>query len=453
MSTAHRSSQGQISAEALDFSPGLLSIQERPPARMPRAIAYAVCGLVALLLVWSLVGQVDIVASAEGKLVPQSYVKIVQPADAGIVKEILVNEGEQVRAGQVLMRLDPQMAHADEATVRQELAMKSLQLRRIDAELGSAPLSRGTNDSAQMFQEVAAQFKEHKSALADALAQASELRTRAAHDAEVGRANLVKLQEVIPILRDQARSLTELAKDGYVPHARLQDKQREYLEKTNELKAQQASVESLDASRAAADRQVAQILSKYRSDLQNERVEAEAAREKLTHELTKQEHRRELLELRAPQGGIVKDVATHTIGTVVSAGTVLMSIVPEREPLIAEVMVKNDDIGFVFPRQSVKIKLAAYPFEQYGMVEGTVTRLGPDANDESNPRETRDPNMQVPYKAIVALDAQQLVTQGRRFKLVPGMRVTAEIHQGHRSVAAYLLSPVRKVIAEAGRER
>src|SRR5471030_2121545 len=95
-----------LSAEALDFAPGLLSIQESPPARLPRVVLYAVGVLFAILLLWATLGKLDIIASAEGRLVPQTYVKIVQPSDAGIVQEILVKEGESVAAGQVLLRMD-----------------------------------------------------------------------------------------------------------------------------------------------------------------------------------------------------------------------------------------------------------------------------------------------------------------------------------------------------------
>jgi HlyD family secretion protein len=445
----------RLSADALDFVPGLLSIQESPPARLPRTVMYAVMALFAILLAWSVFGKLDVVASAEGKLVPQTYVKIVQPADAGIVQDILVKEGEKVQAGQVLMRMDKQVALADEKTIRSELALKSLQLRRIDAELSGAPFLKKPDDPEDLFLQVQAQYREHRQAYQDAIGLAQETRKKAERDADAGRESLIKLREVMPILQEQAQSMTDLAKDGYVPQARMQDKQREYVEKAQDLKAQQASVESLTAAVAAAGRQVAQTTSKYRSDLQNERIEAEGIYQKLQQEWAKQEHKSGLLELRAPQAGIVKDVATHTVGTVVQPGTVLLSIVPEHEPLVAEVMVKNDDVGFVFPQQKVKVKLAAYPFEQYGMLEGTVSHLGPDASEaQDNKEQGKDASSrQSAYKAIVALSSQDLSAQGEKFKLVPGMQVIAEINQGRRTVLEYLLSPVRKTLYDSGRER
>jgi len=237
----------------------------------------------------------------------------------------------------------------------------------------------------------------------------------------------------------------------------VRDKQREYLEKARDQRAQEETVASLAAAMAQAGKQLNQITSKYRSDLQNERVDAEGQLRKLQQDQLKQEHKTALLELKASQAGIVKDLATHTIGTVVSPGTVVLSLVPENEPLVAEVMVKNDDVGFVYAKQQVKVKLSAYPFEKYGMLDGEVVHVGPDAS-EGDSQAAKDPSKdkqppQLTYKALIALKAQTLDAQGQNFKLVPGMQVVAEINQGRRTVMEYLLSPVQKTLHDSGRER
>ena len=172
----------------------------------------------------------------------------------------------------------------------------------------------------------------------------------------------------------------------------------------------------------------------------------------------KQSHKNALLELKAPQSGIVKDIASHTPGTVVTPGTILMTVVPKHEPLIAEVQVKNQDSGFIHASQPVKVKVASYPFQKYGMLEGEVVHLGADATDTVGGRpEEFSPenrlNVQANYKAHVKLKAQQLNAQGETFELRPGMQVVAEIHLGERTIMDYLLSPVQKAVREAGRER
>jgi hemolysin D len=448
-----------LSPEALDFAPGLLSIQESPPARLPRAVMYTVGVLFVILLLWSIFGKLAIVASAEGRLIPQTYVKIVQPSDAGIVQEILVKEGETVKAGQVLMRMDMKLAEADAKTIGNDLGMRSLQLRRIDAELSGMPLLRKRDDPEDLFHKVQAQYSDHQLSYVDSLGQAQEALKKTQREYDSAKAVLLKLEQTTPLLKQQADAYTDMGKEGYAPQVTVRDKQREYLEKSQDLSAQESTVASLEAAVNQAKKQIDQITSKYRSDLQNERMEAEGQHRKLQQDWVKQEYKNGLLELKSPQAGIVKDLATHTIGTVVSPGTVLLSVVPENEPLVAEVMIKNDDVGFVYLQQKVKVKLAAYPFEKYGMLDGEVTQIGPDASD-SNAQQTagqsRDKSAQNQpsiYKAIISFKNQALEVEDEKFKLVPGMQVVAEINQGSRTVMQYLLSPVQKTLYDSGRER
>ena len=447
-----------LSPEALDFAPGLLSIQESPPARLPRAVMYTVAVLFIILVVWAIFGKLDIIASAEGRLVPETYIKIVQPSDAGIVQEILVKEGEQVQQGQVLMRMDTQLARADEKTIANDLALRSLQLRRINAELAGIPLIKNANDPDDLFNQIESQYRDRRLSYTDALEQAQDALNKSQHEYDSAKEVLSKLQQIIPILKQQADSYADMGKDGYVAQMTVLDKQRDFLEKSQDLRAQQSTVAGLASAVSQAKKQIDQITSKYHSDLQNERVDAGGQRRKLEQDWLKQEHKSGLLELKAPQSGIVKDIATHTIGTVVSPGTVLLSIVPENEPLVAEIMIRNDDVGFVHIRQMVKVKLASYPFAEYGMLEGEVTRIQADSDSDTQSQikdPSRDKSQSPPsvYKAIVSLSSQVLNSEGKKMKLVPGMQVVAEINQGSRTVMRYLLSPVSKTLDESGRER
>jgi HlyD family secretion protein len=421
---------------------------------------FLVAALFLILLTWSIFGKLDIIASAEGRLVPQTYVKIVQPADGGIVQEILVKEGQSVKTGQILMRMDTKLAMADQQTLTTELSLKSLQLRRIDAELANRPLTRNSSDEPEdLFRQVEAQYRDHQQAYRDALSQAREALEKAQGDYSAGTEILTKLREVTPILKAQADSYASMGKEGYVPQVMVQDKQRDYLEKAQDLRAQEATVLSLKAAIMQSKARLAEVASRYRSELRNERIDTEGQYRKLQQECVKQEHKTALHELKAPQAGVVKDLATHTIGTVVSPGTVLLSIVPEHEPLVAEVMIKNDDVGFVFPQQKVKLKLLAYPFQKYGMLTGEVIHIGPDASGMDTQqtatanlsRESASPTL--PYKALISLSSQAVNAEDKKLKIVPGMQVIAEIHQGRRSVMEYLLSPVRKTLHDSGRER
>lgn len=449
-----------LSGEALEFAPGLLAIQENPPGRLPRVVLYSVVILFGVLLTWSIVGKLDIVASAEGHLVPESYVKIVQPADGGVVQEILVHEGEHVSAGQVLMRMDARDAHADEQSLQTQLALRSLQMRRADAELNDLPLEKQADDPEDLYRQVDAQFRARRLQYQDELGEAQQTQNKLRSDYAAGQQVLAKLQEVTPLLKQQADAYTDMGKQGYVPQVQVGEKQRDYLEKSRDLKAQASTVASLAAAMAGSGKQVQAVTAKYHSDLRNERLEAEGQFRKLQQDWVKQTHKSGLLELKAPQAGIAKDLATHTVGSVVAPGTVLLSLVPDNEALIAEVMVKNDDIGFLYPKQKVKLKLAAYPFQQYGMLDGEILTIGADASDnQAAPANGRNfaardaQSHEQVYKVLVALADQQLVAQNQHFKLLPGMQVTAEVNEGQRTVMEYLLSPLQKTVTESGHER
>jgi hemolysin D len=439
---------------ALEFAPDIVRAQHQPPSPLPRLVLYTLLSLFAVMLVWACVGRLDIVAVAQGKLVPQSYLKIVQPAESGIVREILVREGEEVKEGQVLARMDTRLSVADSKIVQAELFRKRLQLRRIEAELAGAPLKRLPDDPGDMYAQTAAQYQARRQAYLDALGTEQATLLKARHDLQSATETEGKLKKSVPIYKDQADSWDKLAREGFAGRLLALERQRIYVESEQDLKAQTQNVASLKALIGQSEKRISQITSNYRQQLENERAEAESVYHKLQQDNDKQEYRNSLLELRAPQAGIVKDLATHTPGTVVAPGTVLLTLVPRDEPLMAEVWVGNFDAGFVQDRQAARIKLVAYPFQKYGMLDGVVKQISADSQEKTDAGyAATKPMQEAAYRALITLNSAHLESQGRRLRLVPGMLVNAEIHLGTRSVLEYLLSPVQRVAHEAGRER
>ena len=447
-----------LGAEAWEFSPAILQSQHAPPSPLPRLVLYTLLALFAVLLLWAVLGRLDIVAVAQGKLVPQSFLKVVQPADSGVVKEILVKEGDAVTAGQPLMRMDTSLSVADRKVLETDFRLRALQLRRIDAELKSAPLVKKASDDPALFAQVEAQYRAHRQAYQDAFDTERAALTKAQHDLKSAIEVEAKLKQTLPIFREQEKGWNKLAEEGFAGKLMALDRTRSRIETEQELHAQTQNVESLKAAIEQSTKRIAQITSNYQQQLHNERIEAESQYNKLDQELAKNTYKQDLLELKAPQAGIVKDLATHTQGTVVSPGTVLLTLVPNNDPLLAEVWVDNVDSGFVEVDQKVKLKLEAYPFQKYGMLDGVVRHVTYDATDKNaDANGERKPDSSAPtnlsYRALVALNSSQLESQGLRYKLTPGMQVAAEIHLGSRSVIEYLLSPIQKTVHEAWRER
>lgn len=447
-------------ADPLDFAPALLRIQDKPPNPQGQRVVRVLLGFLVLLLLWAIFGKLDIVAVAEGKLIPQSYVKIVQPAEAGIVKEIRIREGESVKAGQTLMQMDALITEADSKSLVADADRKRLSIRRIDAELSNQPFKPEANDPPALAREVEAQYRANRLALEAALAEERAYLSKARQEMAAATQVKQKLEATLPHYREQDKAFEKLARDGFAGSIMASDKKRERIEKEQELETQAHLIASAQASMAQSQKRMAQIEADYRQKLYAEKNELTGQFDKLTQEITKQSHRQSLLELKAPQDGIVKDLATHTAGTVVQPGTVLLTLVPKEDTLRAEVWVSNEDIGFIRPGQSVRLKFAPYPFQKYGMAEGTVEHVSADAADPNSqgansppPMDTKGRPQPLRYKALINLKAMQLAVNGEKFDLSAGMQTNAEIHLGTRTVLEYLLSPVQQAWHEAGRER
>jgi hemolysin D len=449
-----------MQADPADFSPPLLRIQEKPPAPLAGWMLRLLMALLACLLLWTAFGRLDIVAVADGKLVPSGYLKIVQPAEQGVVKEILVKEGEKVESGQVLIRMDAVLTQADVKAVQMDYDNKRLALRRIDAELTAKTLARQRGDPSELYGQVAAQYSANVHAYESALAQERAVRDKARHDLAAAEATKTKLEQVLPHYIEQEKAFEKLTKEGFAGRIMATDKRRERVEKEQDLHAQEFTIRSNQALTEQSEQKIAQITADYRRQLQTERVDIAAQLEKATQELAKLSHREALLELRAPHPGVVKDLATHTVGTVAAPGTILMTLVPDGDRLVAEVWISNQDVGFVRAGQPAKLKLATFQFQKYGLLDGKVLHINADATEAPSPNTRSDaltgrdrPMGPLAFRALVELASQELLAGGQRYELQPGMQVAGEIHLGSRSILEYLLSPIQKAFHEAGRER
>ena len=435
-------------------------MQAEAPSGTRRLVSLVISLLVILLIIWAAVGELDIVATTEGKLVPKTLVKIVQPAEPGIVRQFLVSEGDHVKAGQLLARLDMTLTTADRAGVASDLATQQLQQRRLQAELSDQAMLPVADDDPQRFAQVQNQYLAHRKAYLDGLDQERSMLQRAEHERRSALEILTKLEQTLPSYRKSADAYARLEQDGYVSRLGAAEKQREHLEKAKDLDAQQSTVAALAATISAQQQRIRQLQSNYRNDLQKELADVRARIAQLQPALDKTIYKDGLMRLQAPQDGVIKDLATTTVGAVVQPGTVLLTLVPAGEPLYADISVKNEDVGFTQIGQTAQVKLAAYPFQKYGMLSGTVIHLGADATEAGKPggatggADNNAPANVAFYKARVQLNQQSLKSPaGNELALTPGMQVVAEIHHGKRTVLEYLLSPVGKAVREAGRER
>lgn len=439
-----------------DYHPADVRLQDNPPHPAARRILWTLAGLLAFLIAWSWWGQLDVIAQAEGRLIPAARLKIIQPAEAGVIREIHVREGDQVRAGQILISLDGLETETDTRALLDEQARLEVEAARLRAELAGDSYAPPPGIPQPLARASRARFDADQAALSADLAEQQARLDKAEQELATARQQKVALEAVLPYYRKREQALARLSKKGGATRLQIDESRRQRIEKEQAIETQQHLIASARAGIELARKKLAGIQARHILTLHERQQEISARLEQLSLGIRKQHHRESQLLLRAPGDGIVKQLATHTVGTVVQPGTILASLVPEASPLQAEIWLSNADIGFAHPDQSVQLKVAAYPFQKYGMLEGRLSHISPDAQSGKEARNaglaTRE-QAALRYRGLVDIDGRTLQHEDLALPLHAGMRVTAEIRLGTRSIADYLLSPISGAWHEAARER
>ena len=300
----------------LEFLPAVLEIQESPPSPVGRTIIFMIIGVFSAALLWSIFGHIDIVAVAQGKIIPSDYSKVIQPLESGIIKKIHVRDGQHVKKDDVLIELDATTTGADRERYSNEYLSALTEVARLQALIADQDSFTPPKGADHRFVEI------QRNRLRD---QLSEFRA----------------------LKNQAEA-----------YKNLYDKQLV------------SKMQYLEAERARA-----QKAQEYAAELSEAKTRAHS----LSQEYSKAETRASQQTLTAPIDGIVQQLAVHTVGGVVTPAQQLMVIAPREGLLEVEAWVDNKDIGFVNPEQTAEIKIEAFPFTRYGTIDGKILTLSKDA--------------------------------------------------------------------------
>jgi hemolysin D len=453
------------------FLPAALEIVETPPSPLGRSIAYTIMALFALALLWACIGKVDIVASAKGKIIPSGRTKLIQPFETGVVRAINVHDGQGVKAGETLIELDPTMNNAESKHYQSDLMAAELEVARLKAELADGDPAvnfKPPADAPAYLVAVQRQFLLDQSAeQRDKLTVLDRQRQQKEAERETTQATIDKLEASLPVMQERLEIRKTLYDHTTGSKANYLELLQPFVEEQHELEVQKRKADEATAAIAAIDEQHKETDEQYRRERYTDLVEAERKASGLSEDVVRAQHRAGLQVLTAPVDGTVQQLAIHTIGGVVTPAQNLLVVVPSNSHLEIEAMVLNRDVGFVHPGQSAQIKVDAFNFNRYGLIEGKVASVSPDAitrdkpvdkaktgqdadadNDSSEPA-----NQELVYAARVSLDSTQMQVEDRLVNLSPGMAVTVEIKTGSRRIISYLLSPLLKFKQDALRER
>lgn len=437
-------------ADQLAFLPAELELVETPVHPAPRWTMRILMSLALMAVLIGLVGRLDIVATASGQFMPNARVKVIQPAVTGVVREISVHDGERVKAGQLLMKLDTTQAAADADKARAARLDAALAAARANALLAAqsedrAPVVAHVDDAPEARMQEAQRLAQgawleyraqYGSAQAELMKRQAELTTT--------RAEIAKIADTAPLARQQADAYRALLDDRYVARSDYLDKEQDALSKQHELTAQRSHANELVAGIAQQRAQIDTTASTFRRAQLDELEKATQSLTQAQADETKAQTRQSLLSLDAPVAGTVQQLSVHTVGGVVTTAQTLMKIVPD-DALEVEAYLQNKDIGFVRPGQHAAVKIEAFPYTRFGYLNGTISSISNDA--------VQDKKLGLTFPVRIRLETNRIHVDNRWITLTSGMTVAVDIKTGRRSVIGYFLDPLLQTTQESMRER
>ncbi|MGH7183726.1 MAG: HlyD family type I secretion periplasmic adaptor subunit [Nitrospiraceae bacterium] len=431
---------------ATEFLPAVLEIQQAPPSPIGRAILWTILAVFTTGVLWATFGWIDIVATAQGKIIPSGYSKVIQPYEVGVVAAIHVQNGQSVRRGDVLIELDSTLNRADHDRASNEYRAAKVEAARLRALIAGsltfeAPLDGDPQYVLLQRQLLGDQLAEYQARAASA----QHLIDQRKAGFEQTRENIHRLEATVPMETERAEAYKQLFDHQAASRMDLLQAEQQRIDKTQELAGQRKKLMQDQSALAEAEKNYRVLLSEFQQSKQVELATIETKVASLAQDVTKAGQRADFQRLMTPIDGVVQQLAVHTVGGVVTPAQELLIVVPQDHPVEIEAQVDNKDVGFVKSGQAVDVKVETFIFTLYGTIPGRVLSISDDA--------ALIEKVGLVYPTRVSMDRATIQVEGKQVNLSPGMAVTVEIKTGQRRVIEYLLSPLLKSVQESLRER
>lgn len=433
-----------------EFLPAILEVTETPPSPTGRIIMWSVLLLLVVALAWAILGKINEVAIADGKVIPIGQIKTVQVKNKGIVSEIRVQEGDYVNEGDVLVVLDPTTTTADYDSLKKRAAYYRLDIQRLTAELTGQPFVPAKDPDLEAH-DLAAELALYQSRTSDYQTQRQsrvDIIAQRKARLEAAQTTYEKYAEGLRIARDKEARLTQLIAENAISEFQLLEQQKETIDYEKNAQAELDSINSIHAEIAEAEQNLANIDASYRKDIMTSLVEAKKEYYSITESIKKADEDFRMATIYAPTSGKIYNLAIHTIGGIVTDAQPLMQIVPDDVRLVFEVYAENKDIGFIKRGMEAEVKVSTFNFQKFGMVKAEVEEISADAVD--NPS---NPEQHGKFKLLLNPISNDINVYGETAKLVVGYGVSAEIKIKEKRIIDFFLDPFRKYTHEALRER
>jgi hemolysin D len=441
----------------LEFQWPSTAIVNAPVPRSARNIAWVITSMVFVLIGLMALIPVDQLVTTRGLVVSQSPTILVQPLETAIVRSIEVRDGQVVRAGDLLARLDPTFAAADVGALSVQVAALEAEVARLKAEAAGQPFAIGGEDptmllQAALFDQRHAEWTSRLNNYAQKIDSLTATVAREDAEGQNYQQRLVVATRIEGMRKELEKQHYESTMNALIATDARLTIQGAMLNAQHNAATARKDLQAMIAERDA-------YAQSWKADISQQLANSVQKLNDARESLNKANLRRKLMELRAERDAIVQSVAKVSVGSVLQSGEQFITLVPTDAPLEIEVIVSGADNGFIHVGDPVSIKFDTFPYSQYGMAEGVVRIVSPDSFTALD--EARNPTSAVPvpmsstesfYRARIAITHVSLHNVPADFRVMPGMPVAADIKVGKRTVLTYLLGRVLPLAREGMHE-
>lgn len=428
--------------DTYQFKPILAEIEEEPVSPLGKTVFWTVVLTFAFFVGWAIFGEIDIVVTAHGKVVPVGDVKVVQPLSTGVVRQIDVKEGDYVHKGQVLLTMDPATMEAGLESSRQNLKYMEVERARLKAINGSGQFSSTSSETQSALyaaenQKLQKQIDSKEAAILNYKAQMQETMTAQLHT-----------KEDLSIQEDKKKHLDEVR--DLITRDQYQDVTNKILEDQTKLKTLNYQLEELAHQVEQTRQDISVIQEGFKTDTLTDLSDKEKKITELKANVAQLSFQNAHQQIVSPVDGYVHELFVHTVGGVVTPAEKLISIVPANAPLKIESIVESREIGYVKKDMPVIIKVDTFDFQKYGTLKGKVSQIPKDSfvnhqdNNTSAPQNANKDQAGPVYMIDVTPLEESLKVDGKKEALSNGLSVTTEIKVGKRRIIEFFIYPLIK---------
>lgn len=444
--------QQQWAKEKLDMAAAhadkFFATDEELPLKKHALLSFVIMFCV-LFFVWASFASLDEITRGEGRIIPSSEVQVLQHQEGGIIDAIPVREGEEVKAGQVVMRLRDVGASADlGANQKKYLGLKA-KMQRLQAQVEGKDTPAFSDDvikgAPEAVREELEAFRTTGTSKDSQVVVLEQQLGQKRQEINELNTRINDLRGVIGLQRQEMETIRPLVERGSAPKLELLQLERALKERQTELNGLQTALPRSQLAVQEAEARIKELTSGSAADAQSELAATQIEMSTIEQTLGALTDRQSRTEITSPVNGLIKDIKIHTIGGVVQPGQQVIEIVPLNDQLLVEANVRPGDIAFLHPGQKAVVKITAYDFSIYGGLKGELVDISADTITNEKGESF--------YRVRVRTDDTSLKRKGEILPIIPGMVATIDILTGKKTVMQYIMKPLIKTVSTAMHER